>query len=214
MDSEVKDMKRECVEFSQEKGRLDDFYFKVAGISKYKDLSFVLKLILTLSHGQASVERGFSLNNNAIKTNMSPESLVAKRIIKDHMIANNLKPHTIEITKQIIRAFKSGRQKYSLHLEEEKKKKEKSELQIKAQHIAADIDKIRVLQKQKQKAVEMMEKEVVECMEKAEKNNDTCMSYVIKSNGLKRKSQETKKEIETLEKEILDLEVKKKKFSR
>ena len=42
-------------------------------------------------------------------------------------------------------------------------------------------------------------------------NNDTCMSYVIKSNGLKRKSEEIKKEVE-LEKEIVDLEAKKKKL--
>ena len=58
----------------------------------------------------------------------------------------------------------------------------------------------------------MMEKEVIECMEKAEQNNDTCMSYVIKSSGLKRKSEEIKKEVELQEKEIVDLEVKKKKL--
>ena len=68
------------------------------------------------------------------------------------------------------------------------KKEEKAEVWVRALHIAADIEKLRVTQKQKQKVVEMMEKEVIECMEKAEQNNDTCMSYVIKSNGLKRKS--------------------------
>ena len=79
-------------------------------------------------------------------------------------------------------------------------------------HIAADIENLRVTQKQKQKAVEMMEKEVIECMGKAEQNNDTCMSCVIKSNGLKRKSEEIKKEVELPEKEIVDLEAKKKKL--
>ena len=57
-----------------------------------------------------------------------------------------------------------------------------------------------------------MEKEVIECMEKAEQNNDTCVSYVIKSNGLKRKSEEIKNEVELFEKEIVDLEAKKKKL--
>ena len=144
LDVEVKTMQRESVTFSQKDDRLDDFYFKVASISKYKDLSFVVKLILTLSHGQASVERGFSLNANIMKTNMSPESLTAKRIIKDHMLANKLKPHTIEITKPIVQAFRSGRQKYEVHLEEEKKKKQKSEAEVRAVHIAADIEKLRV----------------------------------------------------------------------
>ena len=119
---EVKTMQRESVTLSQKDGRLDYFYFKLASISKYKDLLFAVKFILTLSHGQASVERGFNINANIVKK-MSPESLTAKRIIKGHMLANKLKPHTIEITKPIVQAFRSDRQKYEVHLEEEKKKK-------------------------------------------------------------------------------------------
>ena len=38
------------------------------------------------------------------------------------------------------------------------------------------------------------------------------MSYFIKSNGLKRVSEEIKKEVELFEKEIVDLEEKKKKL--
>ena len=113
----------------------------------------------------------------------------------------------------VVQAFRSGRQKYEVHLEEEKNKKQKSEAEVRAMHIAADIEKLTVTQKQKHKAVEMMEKEVIECMEKAEQNNDTCMSYVIESNELKRKSEEIKKEVELFEKEIVDLEAKKKKLN-
>ena len=71
---------------------------------------------------------------------MSRESLTAKRIIKDHMLANKLKPHTSEIIKSIVQAFRSDRQKYEVHLEEEKKKKQKSEAEVRAMHIAADIE--------------------------------------------------------------------------
>ena len=101
-----------------------------------------------------------------MKTNMSPESLTAKRIIKGHILANKLKPHTIAITKPFVQAFRSGRQKYEVHLEEKKNKKQKSEAEVRAMYIAADIEKLRVTQKQKQEAVEMIEKEVIECMEK------------------------------------------------
>ena len=38
MNSEVNNMKRESVKFSQKEDRLDGFHFKVAGVSKYKDL--------------------------------------------------------------------------------------------------------------------------------------------------------------------------------
>ena len=43
---------------------------------------------------------------------------------------------------------------------------------------------------QMQQAIDIMEKELVDCIEKAEARND--MSLVIKGNGLKRKSEQTK----------------------
>ena len=45
--------------------------------------------------------------NCILKTNISPESLVAKSIIKYHMMSNNFKSYTIEITEPIVQAFKS-----------------------------------------------------------------------------------------------------------
>ena len=66
---------------------------------------------------------------------MSPESLTSKRIIKDHMLANKLKPPTIEITKPIVQALRSGRQIYEVHLEEQKTKKQKSKAEVRAMRI-------------------------------------------------------------------------------
>ena len=34
-------------------------------------------MIFTLSHGQASVERGFSINKTILSENMQPESIIA-----------------------------------------------------------------------------------------------------------------------------------------
>ena len=41
--------------------RLDDFFFKKCNVSKFPELSSVLKIVLTMSHDQADIERGFSL---------------------------------------------------------------------------------------------------------------------------------------------------------
>ena len=38
------------------------------------------------------------------------------------MLANRLQPHTIEITKPLVKAYKSAYAAYKAHLEEEKKK--------------------------------------------------------------------------------------------
>ena len=50
----------------------------------------ILKTILTLSHGNASVELGFSINKDLVDFNMSQESIIAQLLVKDHIIANNL----------------------------------------------------------------------------------------------------------------------------
>ena len=61
-------------------------------MEKYEDLSFLLKVVLTLSHGQAAVERSFSLGNALLNYNMSEDSLKTKNVIKDHMLSNGLEP--------------------------------------------------------------------------------------------------------------------------
>ena len=50
---------------------------------------------------------------------------------------------------------------------------------------------------QLQRAIDIMEKEFIDCMEKAEARND--MSLVIKGNGLKRKSEQAKGDLKLLQ---------------
>ena len=42
-------------------------------------------MILCLNHGQADIERGFSVNKNQLKFNMKETSLISQRVICDHM---------------------------------------------------------------------------------------------------------------------------------
>ena len=126
-------------EFDESSCHLDEFYFENIGIQKYGELSFVIRLILTLSHGQSSVERGFSINNSILETNMLPATVVSKRIVRDHMITKGLQPHTIKIDKPIMLAAKGARQKCTLYLEEQTKLKlvmKKHEEQLISQQIS------------------------------------------------------------------------------
>ena len=88
--------------FNRKEYRLDELFFSCLGIKNYKDLSYVVKIILTLSHGQASVERGFSINKSLVKVNMKEETIVAKKINRDYMLPNSLKPYTVEISNKLI----------------------------------------------------------------------------------------------------------------
>ncbi len=42
-----------------------------------------MQQLLLLSHGEADVERGFSVNNSTSVVNLTEHNLVAKRVIKD-----------------------------------------------------------------------------------------------------------------------------------
>ena len=55
--------------------RLDVFFYDVLNMQKtHEDLWTTGKFPLTLSHGQAAVERGFSMNKEALASNLKEDS--------------------------------------------------------------------------------------------------------------------------------------------
>lgn len=208
-DKEVVKFKDTLLEFSKEE-RLDELYFDTLGISKYKIVSSVVALILTLSHGQASVERGFSQNNNLVKTNMSPETIISKRIIKDHMLANDLKQYTIKIDAPMVKAFRSARAKYIEFLKLQKEKRANTEKETRADHMTADIESLSSKCKTLERTIQMLDTEIVQCIKTAEEKDD--MTLVKKGNALKRKSENTKSELDILNGQIKDLKEKRRKI--
>ena len=71
LDGNVINFKEKLLEFPR-----DELYFDSLGVSRFKKLASVVALILTLSHGQVSLERGFSQNNSFISVNMSPDTII------------------------------------------------------------------------------------------------------------------------------------------
>ena len=73
-------------EFNFKVDRLDVFLQKhigsVRSLSKLWDL---LRELLILSHGQATVERGFSVNRQVMIENMKEQTFIAQRTIHDHI---------------------------------------------------------------------------------------------------------------------------------
>ena len=77
-------LKTEFSAFSRTKCRLDTFYYDIIGQDpEYADLFSVVRLVLILSHGNATVEGGFSVNGDMLVENVQNESLVAQRIVYD-----------------------------------------------------------------------------------------------------------------------------------
>jgi len=63
-------LRLEFLTFDPKIDRLDHFYRKVLDVGHFKNCWGVCKFVLTLSHGQAAVERGFSVNKEVLVENL------------------------------------------------------------------------------------------------------------------------------------------------
>ena len=93
-----------------------------------------------------------------------------------------------------------------------KKREDSSETDRQLLHLSNDIDKLEKKVKQLENAIAMMDDEAFECMCLAKEKSD--LSHVIKENGFKHKSEQSKASIATLSKEITEQEGKRKKSSK
>ncbi|XP_047140612.1 uncharacterized protein LOC124815840 [Hydra vulgaris] len=195
-------------EFNRERDSLDDFYFKKFNLNKYKEFALTVKILLTLSHGQASVERGFSINATVLEQNLNEKSITARRLVKDHMLSNNLQPHSIEITSKMIISRKSAHERYRSYLNSiaDTNKKEASQLAKKV--VSDEIKDVETRRDQLKKTSEMLQFDFVKFVEEAEEKQD--LGLISKANAMKRKANEKNEEIKKLELALCILEQKRK----
>ena len=174
------DLKKSSVDFHNFRkvtDRFDVFYFQnlCFNIKKAKELHFVLKLIFTVSHGNASVERGFSVNNLILENNMKVETIIAHRFVKDFFIANELWPHIFEINNDLILSVKKARGRYQQELEKKKSYKEKNDKEKQFDLLQEEIDVVKKKISDIQKGCSVVDEEFVNSMMQAEKRMIFCM---------------------------------------
>ena len=95
-------------------------------------------------------------------------------------------------------------------MQEIRNEKKKSESDFQCQALSSDVEKFKAHCNHLKLAINLMEKYFIQCIEQAEVKNG--MSLVIVDNWLKRKSKETKKNLDVPEKGNLDLEHKRRKL--
>jgi len=117
---------------------LDAFYFRLLQTcsADTNELWQVVKKVLILSHANASVESGFSLNKDTIVENLLEESLVSQRMVYD-AVSQAGGPLSVPITPDLMKSVRGARSKYRDALEkkrcavksEENSRKRKSDAQ-------------------------------------------------------------------------------------
>ena len=82
----VKSKKLTFCDFDFNTSRLDVFFMRfLKDNNRYKNLTEIIEIVMTLSHGQSKLERSFSINENALVDNMQMETIVAQRMVNDYM---------------------------------------------------------------------------------------------------------------------------------
>ena len=128
--SEVKQYhKDKFAGFSFGVDQLDTFFFEELDQQKtYESLWCTIQLLLTLSHGQAAVERGFSVNKEVL----APEVLKAVSLTALHLIHDTISEGQIEIgdyfiTDELLTSCSHASNRYRMYLMERQKEDQEPE---------------------------------------------------------------------------------------
>ncbi|KAK0144411.1 hypothetical protein N1851_017231 [Merluccius polli] len=112
--------------FKPMKDRLDVFLHTTLS-TPYPDLLQFCKSLLLLSHGQATVERGFSVNKEVETCNLHDRSLNCGGVLK------------VPLTKELLASASSARSQYRLYLENERKNKESATHALKRKAVEEEL---------------------------------------------------------------------------
>ena len=178
--------------FNRHEQRLDEFFMKQTRIVRYTaNLLPILKFVLVLNDGQANVERCFSVNNNALKCNMSEKSIMSRKLIIDHMKVTTF-CHSLPITKSLLQSARSSRQRYEQYLRERQESKLQNEKTEQLKILDKEIGELKCVISGNKKIREKLGEEFVRLPDEAEKQNNFLRTKELlsKGNSLKRKSYE------------------------
>ena len=104
--------------------RLDKFYFHTL-TDLHPQLKKLIKLILTLNHGQASIEGELHVNKFIDHVNMEENSFISWKLIIDHMKQKRLQPGTIIMKNGFIKSVKAAHKRYDIYLKERRSEKKR-----------------------------------------------------------------------------------------
>ena len=182
-------------DFTPDSRRLDTFLGNyMQDHIQFAKLWDIFKMLLTISHGQASVERGYSVNKGMLIENLHEKTVVALRTVHDSI--STLEDHftKLPLTPAMKRHVMSVRMRYGQYLDERKKE---SQLSIcEAERKKSKVDT----------SIDILGKEADDLAKSAEAKHD--FTLLTKSNALRLKVAQQSQEIPKLEKELKELKEK------
>ena len=211
LDAVMEEHQESFKNFKPEEERLDQVLsYHLQGVKEYRELWHVVRQLLLLSHGQATVERGFSVNKEASSDNISQLSLVARCQIINHVRkVGGVK--NVPITHGLIMSASSARKKYFQHLEQLKtrlQRKEQEQAEVNRKRKAQE-EKLSELKEKKRRIEKDIDHLIVEADRLAEQAEmKGALRLLTQSNALRSKSKEKKTELSWVTQELDEAQTK------
>ena len=137
-----------------------------------------------MSHGQPSLERGFSFNKEGVAPNLEELKLTSIRVVQNSMLVNNMKVADFVITEDLLSSCSHASSRNKMYMMENKTDKEQTEKAKKRK----DLQELRVSKKKKkelQRVAEQMFEAADKKAKEAEKGKDTVgmKAHLMESNA-------------------------------
>ncbi|KAK5885759.1 hypothetical protein CesoFtcFv8_016866 [Champsocephalus esox] len=147
------------------------------------------------------LREGFPVNKEVMVENLKEHSLIAQRVINDHVhsVGGLL---NIAYTKELLLSAASARQTYHMYLDDQRRLKQDEKKTQKRKGMMEEITQIKAKKKRMEEDIRILMKCADHNAEKAESQGQ--LSFISKSNGLRRAAKEKERHLETLERELTD----------
>ena len=192
-------------DFTPDSRRLDTFLGNyMPDHIQFAKLWDIFKMLLTISHGQASVERGYSVNKDMLIENLHEKTVVALRTVHDSI--STLEDHftKLPLTPAMKRHVMSARMRYGQYLDEQKKESLNEQQRKKRKGVQLSN---REAERKKSKVTQASTSlEADDLAKSAEAKHD--FTLLTMSNALRLKVAQQSQETPKLEKELKELKEK------
>jgi len=138
--------------FNRNTDRLDDFYYSLIRLNtSFTELFLVIRLALMMSHGNAFVEGGFSINSAILVENLHEDSIVAQRTVYDAIqAAGGIAGVTVD--KNMIMYVRTSHRRYLENLERARQTEASTQKQQSTvKRISAEIQEMQAKKKKLEK---------------------------------------------------------------
>ena len=144
---------------------------------------------------------------------MKEETVVAKKVILDYMLANSLKPHTVDISNKLILSCSTACQKYCQRTEEANKKlTESNQRESEKQSLTNEINSYQKECERLKETCQVLLKDFVLLVKEDEKKKD--FDFIFKATAIKGICEDKELEMENLQDKITSLKATRQKMSQ